>query len=157
MAKVYIETTIPSYITSKINRDLVIAAQQQLTREWWETARFDYQLYISEAVIAECGQGDEELSKRRLEVIKGIKILNLTDEVVNLANVYYKLLSIPEKSRVDSLHLAIAVIHEIDYLLTWNCKHMAHGEVKTKIHYHNKQKNLFEPVILTPYELMRRN
>lgn len=157
MDKVYIETTIPSYIVAKLSRDIVVAAGQQLTREWWETARFDYELYISEAVIAECSQGDQEQSKQRLEVIRGIKVLSLSDEVFELAEVYYKLLSIPEKSRVDSLHLAITVIHEINYLLTWNCKHMAHGEIRTKIHYYNKQNNLFEPVILTPYELMRRN
>ncbi len=157
MDKVYIETTIPSYIVAKLSRDIVVAAGQQLTREWWETARFDYELLISEAVIAECSQGDKEQSKRRLEVIRGIKVLSLSDKVIELADVYHKLLSIPEKSRVDSLHLAIVVIHEIDYLLTWNCKHMAHGEIKTKIHYYNKQNNLFEPVILTPYELMRRN
>ena len=70
MDKVYIETTIPSYIVAKLSRDIVVAAGQQLTREWWETARFDYELLISEAVIAECSQGDKEQSKRRLEVIR---------------------------------------------------------------------------------------
>lgn len=157
MGKVYIETTIPSYVTSRLNRDLVVAAQQQVTREWWETERFSYKLYISEAVITECRCGDEELAKRRLELIKGLPVLHLNDEITKLAEDYLNLLEIPNKASIDALHLATAVYNEIDFLLTWNCKHLAHGEVRARIHNFNKQNNLFEPVILTPNELMRRD
>lgn len=156
-AKVYIETTIPSYVTSRLSRDIVIAAQQQLTIEWWDTARSDYDLFISELVVVECEQGDKELAKRRMELIRDIAVLPFSNEVKELAQIYYSLLGIPEKSRLDAFHLAVAVSNEIDYLLTWNCKHMAHGEIRMKIHNYNKQNNLFEPMILTPYELMRRD
>ncbi len=157
MQKVYIETTIPSYIVSKTSRDIVIAAQQEITREWWESERHLYDLFVSEAVIAECSQGDVQLVKKRLEIIDNMAILPITEESLKLSNEYCVLLGIPEKSRIDSLHLALAVVHEMDYLLTWNCKHLAHGEVRLKVHYYNASMGLFEPMILTPLELMRRD
>lgn len=157
MAKVYIETTIPSYIVSRLNRDIVVAAQQQLTREWWNTARFDYDLYISEFVVIESERGDQTLANRRIELIRNIPVLPTIKEVTDLALKYFSLLGIPEKSKLDVFHLAITVIYEIDYLLTWNCKHMAHGEIRRVINRFNRANNLFEPVILTPYELMRRD
>jgi hypothetical protein len=113
-------------------------------------------LYISEAVITECSQGDEQLVQKRLELVNNMTILSITDESLIFSNEYCKLLDIPEKSRIDSLHLALVVVHEIDYLLTWNCRHLAHGEVRLKVHHYNKTRGLFEPVILTPLELMRR-
>ena len=156
MQKVYIETTIPSYIVSKTSRDIVVAAQQEITREWWESERYLYDLFVSEAVVAECSQGDELLVGKRLEIIDDIAILPITEESLKLSDEYCVLLGIPEKSRIDSLHLALVVVHEIDYLLTWNCRHLAHGEVRLKVHYYNTSMSLFEPVILTPLELMRR-
>jgi len=156
MQKVYIETTIPSYIVSKTSRDIVVAAQQEITREWWESERYLYDLFVSEAVVAECSQGDELLVGKRLEIIDDIAILPITEESIKLSDEYCVLLGIPEKSRIDSLHLALVVVHEIDYLLTWNCRHLAHGEVRLKVHYYNTSMSLFEPVILTPLELMRR-
>lgn len=157
MEKVYIETTIPSYVTARFSRDIVIAARQQISREWWDTARFKYDLYISEVVIAECCMGDPEAAKRRLELISGIKILKLTDDINRLADEYIKLLDIPEKARLDAYHLAFAVISEMDYLLTWNCTHMAQGEIMSKLRNYNRKNNLFEPILLTPDELMGRD
>lgn len=157
MEKVYVETTIPSYITARLSRDLVIAGHQQLSRDWWDTARQKYDLYISEVVLAECRMGDMEAAKRRLELLTGITILSLTEDVKKLADEYVKLLDIPEKAMLDAYHLAFAVVSEIDYLLTWNCTHMAHGEVRSKLRDYNKINNLFEPILLTPYELMGRD
>jgi hypothetical protein len=85
MEKVYLETTIPSYVTSKFSRDLVIAARQQISREWWDTARINFDIYISEVVITECSMGDPEAAKRRLDLISGLKILKMTDAVNKLA------------------------------------------------------------------------
>ncbi len=157
MDKVYIETTIPSYVTARISKDLVVAGHQQLTVEWWEIERHNYDLYISEVVLAECGMGDSEAAKRRLDLLSGIAILNLAEEVKSLAIKYVKALGIPEKNELDAFHIAFVVISEIDYLMTWNCSHMAHGEVRAKLRDYNRDNNLFEPVLLTPYELMGRN
>jgi len=157
MEKVYIETTIPSYVTARFSRDIVIAARQQISREWWETERFRYDLYISEIVIAECQMGDPEAAKRRLDLISGIKILKLIDDINMLAGEYIKLLDIPEKASLDAYHLAFAVISEMDYLLTWNCSHMAQGEIISKLRSFNRKNGLFEPILLTPDELMGRD
>jgi len=157
MERVYLETTIPSYLTGKLNRDIVVAAQQQVTREWWDTARFDYELYISEAVVFECTRGDEEAVHRRLNIINGLSILKTNEEVENLAEVLFKMLGIPEKSKLDAVHLAFTVVFEINHLLTWNCRHLAHGEIREKIHNYCFKNSLFEPMIVTPLELMRRD
>jgi predicted nucleic acid-binding protein len=157
MEKVYLETTIPSYLTGKLNRDIVVAAQQQATREWWETVRFDYELLISEAVVYECNRGDRDAVSRRLSIINGLSILKTNEEVERLAEVLFKLLGIPEKSKLDAVHLAFAVVFEINYLLTWNCKHLAHGEIREQIHNYCLKNGLFEPMIVTPFELMRRD
>ncbi len=157
MEKVYIETTIPSYLTGKLSRDIVIAAQQQVTREWWEDSQSKYSLYISEAVLDECQYGDTEAARKRTDIVKQLPILRITDEVVHLAGCYFKILGIPEKSILDTIHLAVAVAYELDYLLTWNCKHLAHGEIRSKVHKYNMLNGLFEPMIVTPYELLRRD
>lgn len=157
MQKIYVETTIPSYIVSRTSPDIIVAAQQKITREWWESERSLYELFISEAVITECSQGDKKAIQKRLELINDIPILPITEESLKLSNEYCILLNIPEKSRIDSLHLALVVVHEIDYLLTWNCRHLAHGQVRLNIHHYNRSRELFEPIILTPLELMRRD
>jgi predicted nucleic acid-binding protein len=153
---VYIETTIPSYLAAKPSRDIIVAAQQQVTAEWWNESHSKYDLYISEAVIDECAAGDHEVASRRLKSIRNFPILKLTEEVVQIAIIYGRLLAIPDKSKADAVHLALAVYHEMDYLLTWNCKHLAHGEVRTKIHQYNMRNGLFEPMIVTPSELLER-
>jgi hypothetical protein len=93
----------------------------------------------------------------RLDLITGIKILKLTADISRLANEYIKLFGIPEKARLDAYHIAFAVVSEMDYLLTWNCTHMARGEIMTKLRNYNRQHDLFEPILLTPDELMGRD
>jgi predicted nucleic acid-binding protein len=139
VAKVYIETTIPSYLAAKPSRDIIVAAQQQVTAEWWSESHRKYDLYLSEAVLDECAAGDHEAAGKRLKFIGNLPILKITTEVVRIAIIYGKLLAIPDKSKADAVHLALAVYHEMDYLLTWNCKH-----------------GLFEPMIVTPSELLER-
>ncbi|MGB9860160.1 MAG: type II toxin-antitoxin system VapC family toxin, partial [Moorellaceae bacterium] len=127
---VYLETTIPSYLAARQSRDIVVAAHQQITREWWTAERKRFRLFVSEAVISECSSGDTEAAARRLSYIEGLPVLAITDSVFKLAKLYLATMLIPLRSEVDALHLACAVIHEMDYLLTWNCKHLAHGEIR---------------------------
>lgn len=157
MLKVYIETTVPSYLAARASRDIIVAAQQQITLEWWEESHLKYALYVSEAVLDECQAGDAKAAHRRLEYINHLSILRVTDEAVKLALLYSDILAIPEKSKVDAVHLALCVVYEMDYLLTWNCKHLAHGEVRTKLHSYNNHHGLFEPMVVTPLELMERS
>jgi len=156
MTTVYLETTIPSYLVARLSNYMIVAAQQLITREWWDTAHLHYDLYVSEAVLEECRAGDPAIAEKRVEIVHALPVLAINNEIISIASTYQNLLSIPEKSKVDALHLAFAVLYEMDYLLTWNCKHLAHGEVRTRLHRYNQTHGLFEPMIVTPQELMER-
>jgi hypothetical protein len=115
---IYIETTIPSYLASRLTTNLITAGQQILTREWWEQERHRYRLYVSQAVLDECGGGDAELAKKRLSIIRTLPLLHINDSVAALSAVYMNLLGIPSSAAMDAVHLAISVAHNVDYMLT---------------------------------------
>jgi hypothetical protein len=154
MASVYLETTIPSYLASRPSRDLVVAAHQQITQDWWWRARQRFDLYISEAVLEEIRTGDAEAASRRLESVHGLPVLALTPDVRSLARVYSTKLRIPERARADIVHIACAVSYGIDYLLTWNCKHIANGYVIQQLLELNRELQRATPVLVTPEELL---
>jgi hypothetical protein len=150
---VYIETTIPSYATSRISFDIVIAARQLLTKRFWEEENQNYELYTSQYVIEECGLGDPDAAKRRLDFISGIEIIPKVDEIADLAKVYLNLLQIPERAKADCSHLAVCVFAELDYLLSWNCTHLGfHSYIKV-LEYNTKQ-GLWSPLLITPEYLL---
>ena len=153
----YIETTIPSYLAARPSRDLVIAGNQQITHEWWNEERERFQIYISQAVLLEAEAGDTKASLLRTNYLKDMQILPVTGEIENIAKEYISVLGIPDKSALDAVHLAYAVIYKLDYLLTWNCKHLAHGEIRKKLKKYNFSLGLETPEIVTPNELMRRD
>ncbi|MFQ6120536.1 MAG: type II toxin-antitoxin system VapC family toxin [Methanosarcinales archaeon] len=144
---IYIETTVVSYYTSKPSRDIIVLAHQEITRQWWPMAIRRYNVFISEVVIEEASFGDPEAAKRRLKELKDFPHLELNDKVEEMAQVYMERLYIPEKSFRDAAHLAVASVHNIDYLVTWNCTHIA----KMKI---NESFGIPTPIICTPEELM---
>jgi hypothetical protein len=151
--KVYIETTIVSYLTARPSRDLVIAAHQQLTQEWWDQRRESFDLYVSQLVIQESGAGDAFMVRKRLEVLETILMLDLRPEAVALARALVEKGPIPEKAAVDALHIAVATVHGMDYLLTWNCKHIANAEMQTAVAAICRAAGSEPPVICTPEEL----
>jgi len=151
---VYIETTIISYLTARLSRNLIVAAHQQLTVEWWEDVRPKLECFISPFVIQEVSRGDKAASQKRIEVISSLPILELNDEIRELAFKYFEAIDIPEKARIDAFHLAIAVWHRIDYLLSWNCRHIASGRVRKILREINDNLGIHTPVICTPEELM---
>ena len=151
--KVYIETTIPSYLTARSSRDLIKAAQQQVTREWWETRdRFD--LLVSQLVIEESSAGDQEASKERLRAIDGLRVLRISGEAIGLAEKLVGGVPLPDKAAADALHIALAVVGGVDYLLTWNCKHIANAAIRHRIETVCRADGYEPPVICTPVELM---
>ncbi len=123
--KVYIETSVISYLTARPSRDLVTAAHQQLTIDWWEDRSTDFDLYISQLVVREASAGDEDAAKRRLNVVEQIPLLELNEEVLTLAHSLVEDGPLPQKASEDALHIAVATVHGMDFLLTWNCKHIA--------------------------------
>jgi predicted nucleic acid-binding protein len=157
LQSVYLETTITSYLVARLSSSIITAAQQILTREWWDQSKVKYDIFVSEAVVDECAAGDPEAAQRRLDLIRHLPILSIKEEVIRLSMNYGDVLNLPERSKVDALHLALAVHYEMDYLLTWNCKHLAHGEVRSAIHNYNAAHGLFETMIVTPMELMERS
>ena len=151
---VYLETTVVSYYTSKPSRDIIVLANQEITRQWWPYASKRYDIYISEIVFEEACLGDPDASELRLHRIEPFIYLELNDEVKKMTKVYMEELNLPEKSFRDAAHLAIASVHKVDYLVTWNCAHLANGEVIKRLMKVNGSYNIHTPIICTPQELM---
>lgn len=152
--KVYIETTIPSYLTARPSRDLVIAGNQELTREWWFERRSLFDLYISQFVLDEAEVGDSEAAKRRMDILADLSELKISDEAESLTE---KLLGegvVPRKAATDAAHIAVAAVGGMDFLLTWNCKHIANARMMRKIYLVCESAGFKCPVICTPAELM---
>ncbi len=154
MLRVYLETTIPSYLTARPSRDLVIAAHQEVTREWWDTRRHDADLYVSEYVIEEAMFGDEEAASLRMKAIEGIAVLDTTPLSEPLAHEIMKLGLIPERAILDAFHIAISTIHEMDVLLTWNCTHLANPVILKEINRLIRALGHQPPMVYTPDEML---
>ncbi|HUW63354.1 MAG TPA: type II toxin-antitoxin system VapC family toxin, partial [Spirochaetia bacterium] len=152
-ATLYLETTIPSYLAAKPSRDLITAAHQQETHDWWDKERDLFNIYISQAVLDEVRSGDPNAALLRSKFLEGIDILPAAKMVDEFAEEYASLLGLPDKAATDGLHLAYAVFYKLDYLMTWNCKHLAHGEVRRRVKRHNSFHGLYTPEIVTPLEL----
>lgn len=154
MAWVYLETTIISYLTGRPSRDIVVAGHQQTTREWWDSSRIHHDLFVSEVVLREMQAGDTEAAELRMKMVEGIPNLGLNADVATLAHTYQTELQLPPKAGNDVLHIACAVSHEMDYLLTWNCTHIANGHTIRRLAAINDRLDRKTPVIVTPEELM---
>ena len=155
MFTVYVETTIVSYLTARRSRDVVLAAHQALTRDWWR-GRTAYQLRVSQLVIDEAAVGDPLLRARRLRALRGISVLPLTDAATRLAGELVRKGALPEKATVDAFHIGVAAAHEVAYLLTWNCKHLANATMRSTIEAVCRSEGLSPPIICTPEELPTR-
>ncbi|MFV0387270.1 MAG: type II toxin-antitoxin system VapC family toxin [Pyrinomonadaceae bacterium] len=151
---VYIETTVISYLTAWLSRDLIRAAHQQITQEWWHNRRNDFEIFVSEFVIIESSAGDLEAAEERLAALEGIALLDVNLEVENLAKSLVSEKAVPEKSVTDALHIAVAAVHGVDYLLSWNCKHIANAEMQNAIKNVCEKHGCKFPRICTPEELL---
>ena len=154
MQTVYVETSIISYLAAYPSRDLVVAAHQQITRDWWKTATARFDLHVSEAVLAELRAGDPTAGARRLQLVQAIPVLRQTEDVRVLAAHYDKTLGLSGKARADIPHFAFAVSHQMDYLVTWNCSHIANGQMIRRLMTVNAELKRPTPLIVTPEEIM---
>jgi hypothetical protein len=153
-SRLYVETTIPSYLTSWPSRDLVVAGHQQITREWWATRRDDFQLFISQLVVDEAGAGDPVAARKRLKVLEGLPLLDITPEVAEVASSILASGKVPRKAATDAAHIAIAAVHGMDFLVTWNCVHIANAVIAKSLVSICREHGYECPVICTPEELM---
>lgn len=151
---VYIETSVISYLTGLPARDMIIAAHKELTRQWWEDRKPEYDVYVSELVLEEAARGDRESAARRMAVISSFPILKVNEAAVDLAQLLIEDGPIPRESAADALHIGIAAVHGMDYLLTWNCKHLANAAFRQKLDILVSEAEYECPVICTPEELM---
>ena len=152
--KLYLESTVPSYLTAWPSRDLIRAGHQQVTKEWWLTRRADFEIYVSQLVIDEVGAGTPAAARERIAVIQHFPILDITEEVGEMAARLVKALSLPKKATIDAAHIAVAAVHGMHFLLTWNCAHIANAEMAVAIEATCRENGFTSPVICTPEELM---
>ena len=147
--KIYLETTIISYLAARPSKDLITAAHQQVTRDWWENRRRDFDLFSSQLVIQESIAGDAAVAQTRLQMLSDISLVQVNLDCVSLARALVERGPIPEKAAVDALHIAIATVHGMDYLLT--C--IANAEMQTAVNRICRSAGYEPPVICTPEEL----
>jgi hypothetical protein len=152
--RIYIETTIPSYLTARPSRDVVQAARQQLTREWWEAERRNYDLCISQMVLDEAAAGDAEAAQRRMAIIADLPLLDLTLEVEALAEKIMQSGLLPVSASRDAVHIAATSVHKVHFLLTWNCRHIANAAIFRDLQHIIVDAGYDMPVICTPEELI---
>ena len=143
-----------SYLVGRLSRDVVVLGNQELTREWWATRRADYELFISEAVIGEAAIGDPDLAQQRVEICDGLQLLAISDEAERLAPLLLKAAGMAPNAATDALHVAVATVHGMDYLLSWNCSHIANATIRRAIDKQCRASGYEPPVICTPQELI---
>ncbi len=154
MESVYLETTIASYLTAWRSSKPVMAGQQDETHEWWNSHRQQYELFISDLVLEEAAEGDPDAANRRLEFLNEIPVLEQSEKTDALAKALFLGLSLPPKAEYDAFHIAVAAIHGMDYLLTWNCRHIANIKHRLKIESICRSAGYEPPLICTPSEMM---
>ena len=154
MESVYIETTIVGHIAGRVHPDPFVAARQQITRDWWRDEGSGYEVFISQVVLEECSQGDPSAAAERLEVVKDINLLEASDEADDLADALISEQAVPASEPRDAFHIAIAAVNGVDYLLTWNCKHIANATLRGRIEKVCRDAGFEPPVICTPEELV---
>lgn len=151
---VYIETSILGYLTARSTKNLIVAANMEITKDWWEFRRSAFVLYTSEAVLDEAAQGDPAVAAQRLELLRDFPLLALNQAVQGLATQFLARSSLPVKAKVDAIHIAAATVHGMDYLLTWNCKHIANAQIQSKLAEISLDSGYVLPILCTPNELM---
>jgi len=149
---VYIETTIPSYYyDQRPSLQFEIAR----TKEWWDEERLDYELITSEAVLEELDNPQNPCREESLRLLEGIPVVRTVPEVVQIADVHVARRVMPQTRSLDALHLASACFYKADFLLTWNCRHLANPNKLAAIRQVNAALGLLTPILTTPYDLRR--
>lgn len=151
---VYVETSVISYATSRPSRDLVIAGRQQITRAWFATAPHRFDLFVSQLVVGEAAVGDAVAAKERVSLLEGLGQLAITDAVGELAETLLSRGAVPRKAADDAVHIGVAAVHGVEYLLTWNCRHIANATLRQAIEAVCIEVGFKPPVICTPEELI---
>jgi hypothetical protein len=154
MESVYLETTFISYLVARPSRDLIVAGHQQTTQEWWANRRSEFECSISQVVINEASVGDPAEVQKRLAIISGLPILEVTADAESLTQAIMAGNILPPHAFPDAAHVAVATVHAVDFLLTWNCRHLANAQIAPRISGVCEKLGYRMPLICTPEELM---
>jgi hypothetical protein len=154
MKRVYIETTIPSYLAAMPSGDLLQAAHQQVTHRWWSEERHKYELLTSQLVVSEAARGHPDPAGRRLALLQGIELLDLSMEVEGLAAAILESRLVPAQVENDAFHIAFAAVHDADILLTWNCRHIANPVIMAPLAELLRNNDYDPPLLCTPEYLL---
>jgi len=147
---IFIETTIPSYYVSRPSRNLLQFARQELTREWWDARRHEFDLFTSQLVLDEASEGEPAKATERLELLAGLELLDLNEQVEALAAKLVGSGILPATAIRDASHLAAAGVHGMNFLLTWNCKHIANPFIADRLQSCFSSVGVYLPIICTP-------
>ncbi len=150
---VYIETSVIGYLTSRLHSDPIVAGQMLETRKWWSETRNSFELFTSELVVEEASRGNPNAAAERLKILSEVPFVPITDSCTHVASALLLGHALPEKARVDALHLAICATNGIGYLATWNCRHLANATLQEKIKQICLASGYNSPVICTPPQL----
>ena len=154
MESVYLETTFISYLVARPSRDLLVAAHQQATHDWWANRRSEFECSVSQVVIDEASAGDPAEVQKRLAIIGGLPALDVAETAESLTRAIMAAGILPLHAFPDAAHVAVAAVHAVDYLLTWNCKHLANAQIARRIAVVCENLGHRMPIICTPEELM---
>jgi predicted nucleic acid-binding protein len=157
MARLYLETSVVSYLTARPATDIITAAHQLLTVRWWSLRRAEFEILTSELVLEEAKRGDPEAAARRLATLEGIPLLGVTPAASALAGSIVRAHLLPTKAFPDALHIAVASVHSVEYLLTWNCSHIANAELLPHVTDLVEEAGFNMPFVCTPEELLGFN
>jgi len=153
LPSLYVETSVISYYTARVSRDLVVAGHQQITQDWWKNDLPRFDSFISGLVISEMRRGDPAAVQARIAAALGFGILDVAPDAQELAQAYFEALNLPASARPDALHLAVASLSGMEYLVSWNCRHIVSGRVRKVVQEINERRGVESPIICTPEEL----
>ena len=152
---VYVETSVISYLVGWLNRnDIQVAAHQEVTRRWWASRRAEFELFASSVVVDEARDGDQKLASERLLFLEEVSLLAVTDKAHELKSELLRRTQIAAKAEADALHIAVAAVHGMEFLATWNCKHIANAMTLPSVYEACRSAGYEPPLVCTPYELL---
>lgn len=155
MPSAYIETTIPSYYVARSSMNVIQASRQASTRVWWDGDRSGFDLFTSQEVLQEARLGDVDMARQRLEFLSPLPKLELTEEIGELAHKLIQAGLVPEKAASDAVHIAVASVHQMNYIVTWNFKHIANPYTRDRLRAVVADAGFHLPVMCSPEELIQ--
>jgi hypothetical protein len=154
LVRIYIESTIPSYVVARPARDLLQAAHQEITKRWWESERLKHDIFISPLVLKEIRDGEAEMAEARMNLVSNLENLTVPTKVGELAELFIQKGVLPSGALTDATHIALSAVHKMHILLTWNCRHIANASIQFRLRRLAESRGFSLPLLCTPQEML---